>query len=264
MRTTALALLTAFAAASAGHAAAVRVELTIPGSTYLVGQVIPYELKVTNLSSHVVRYQSSGAQRYISPYRITATDSAGKSVRYATRVWPISVLYTTPEIKVCASETFRGAVNEWIILDKPGTYEMTASWHSDNPGTPFFSLNSIGMVPRLQQKSAPLTIRIKAATQQQRDDILSQARATLQAAETMYEKQDAIDLLGYTADDRAIWDIVRAGVESFLTLPAEDALFRFANKDEVREAIIGECGSSGGPYSRLLNQLSRENRITSP
>lgn len=225
---------------------AVRVELAISGRTFAVGQPIPYELKVTNLSKEKLPY-TKWPQRLIPGHDIIVLDASGKAVPRPMESWQIDLKGSFASIDPGASITFKDCVNRWFVPDKPGVYSVRASWSPERSRMPAKQL------PELY-KSASVSIKIRPSTKLDRDNALSEAQRHLRTARTTDEKTDAMWLLAYTMDDRAIIDVLRAGKDIYLAQDVMNGLRRFPDK-AVRGTVLRELRENG-PYDSIARALS--------
>lgn len=224
-----------------------RVELTISGATFKVGQPIPYEVTVTNVSKQALPYEAANAPLIMPGHVVRVLDSTGKPLPLPHYARLISLLSGGAQLAPGETLTFDGYANQWAVLNKPGTYKVEASW------SPRSWSHSFARMPKMT--SPQVNIEVVAPTQQDTDNALAEARRQLQAATTRDTKDQAIWLLAYTLDPRSIHDIIHASMDSHEVQESGNALRRFEDQDAVRDDLLKELHDQG-PYESLAYLLS--------
>lgn len=224
----------------------VRVELTIKGSEFKVGQPIAYEVRVTNLSKSALSYMRPAGQ-VMPGHAIYIFDNSGKALPQPHATVFASVIMSEIALEPGASVTYRGYVSHWAVMSTPGNYSLKATWR---PSSWRRHASSV------EATSAPVPIEIVKPTDAERDRFLDVARKQLRDASTIDEMADAIWALAYTLDVRAIPDLVRAGQDINVSLEVENALRRFENKADVENGLLKEL-ETNGPTEPLAYALSQ-------
>jgi HEAT repeat protein len=213
-----------------------RIELTVSGTTFTVGQAIPYTLTVTNTSDQTLSYEQNYAPRILPGHTLRIYDGSRRPLARPVASGCFSVLGGICELRPNARVSFSGYLNQWAVMDKPGNYTVTASWQ---PRT----VSVRAKAP--EAASRPVAFRVAAATQQDRDDALASARKLMQSAKDIDQRRDAVWVLGYTLDNRAIPDIIRQSRDPQMGQEWEYALFYLPDKTAANDGLVEEFRDNG-------------------
>jgi len=204
-------------------------------------------LKVTNVSDKEFRYFDAAWQkRRPWNYGIEVMDSLGKSVPMISPPMVISAIMAQLKIAPKETVTFEGFVNRSCSLDKPGEYTAYAHWNNAAP---------VGSPQQPPIESNGVAFRVEETTAASRDARLSAALKQFEEAQGRDQRLDALDILGFTLDPRAIPTVVKASRESDLAYEPEYVLFGFPDREAVRSGLVEELRSYG-PYEKLDYMLS--------
>jgi hypothetical protein len=219
----------------------VKLDLTIHGYLFEVGEPIPYELKVSNISRHDVWYMNTNLPDWSGNWATVACAESGKLVPrpYRGTVF-VSFTYSYAKLKPGKPLICKGFVNKGALLNRPGSYVVTAGWSGGN---------MLEVSRHHQFTSPPVTIRIVESTADSRLQRIEAARSMLASAESDDERRKAIILLGYTTDTRALPDLAEAARDRKLWGTAKDGMLRFP-PEAILSAIDADM-ERGGPSEYL-------------
>lgn len=230
----ALLLLASGSIANAFAASDVRVELKLPGTRFLVGQPIPYEVKVTNLSKTTLQYSYFQAASRLEPnHLIEVKDGSGKALPYLRYEASVDMKATSAALRPGESIRLKSFLNQWFVLDKPGIYAVIASW---TPGT---------SSQQVWAKSRPVRLELALPTKAEKDALLAKARRQMEESMDPQQKADAVWILAYTLDSRAIADLVAAGQDDLVSQDVHNALQRFPDRKRVVDELLGQLRDLG-------------------
>jgi hypothetical protein len=219
-----------------------RLASAVPAGGFEVGEMIPYEVTITNIGQKPVSVQHINPSLFPpDEYSILLTDEKGKVLAPDGRLW-MGSFADSAGLKPGLSLTYRGAVNRWGMLNKPGKYTARAYFGVTAPGV----------------SSQPVDFEIKPWTHDQRDKRLHEAVDALRKASTPKDRLNAIVALGITLDSGAIPLLIQElrapGANS---LAVESALLMMPDRGAVRSAVLAELKGYGSnePLAYMLSWL---------
>lgn len=240
----------------------ISVELIMSGSIYEVGEPIPFEFKVTNksLEDMTVTTYSEPVFEPID-YIVEVSTGCGTVKPHPVQSRIISMIGSSQTLSPGASVTYSGFVNYWATLDKPGKFDVQLTWTIPDRGYPSATWTS-----RKRASSPVKHITIIESSKQSINQRCDQTVQQWKSATSKKERINALYMLGFTLDSRAIPLVVAASRERDMSSAATSVLYLFPEQEAVREALMDELRERGvsEQQSYMLSYFKMLNNQTVP
>lgn len=217
----------------------VTTRMEIAEREFEVGEAIPITVTVTNTSDVTIRYSASDPnQDYLKCYIITVYNSRGRLMPNPLEGRPILMggLSADTNLAPGKSVTYKTYINKYAYLNEPGVYTAKVTWQPHGSTT---------SSPSPKSESDALIIKVIHANHFRSENRLQEALTQLDWARSHAEKIDALKVLSYTLDNRALPHIVKTAREQAMLQPGEEALYYYKDKQAVRDALISDFKASG-------------------